>query len=283
MTNQTNAESRRSRTDKVRDKVGDAKDTVQETASHLATEAKEKGSHIAEEGREKAHEIGEKAQQMARSRADEQKQRVTNGIRTFADALRRGCDDLSTDQNQYRPLLNSAADRVEGVSRYLEQRDVDALTNDVRRFAREHTPLFIGGAFALGFAGARFLKSSPDRAYDSDSYQQGGIEGQGRYDRMLPETGSMDRSASMGGMGTSRTQGTAGFEGRTGSTTQGTTGFEGRTGTTGTTGGTSGTTAGTTGTTGRTMGATEGRTDTGEGRTGTSSFQDGGSTRGRNS
>jgi gas vesicle protein len=245
MTNRTNAESRRSRTDKVKDKVEDAKETVQETASHLASEAREKGSDIAEEGREKAHEIGDKAQQIARSRADEQKQRVTNGIRTFADALRRGCDDLSTDQNQYRPLLTNAADRVEGVSRYLEQRDVDALTSDVRRFAREHTPLFIGGAFALGFAGARFLKSSPDRAYDSDSYQYGGPEGQARYDRMLPETGSPDRS------GTQRTTGMQ-ATGRTGTTgTQGTTGFEGRAGTAGT--------------------------------TGTSSFQDGGDTGGRNS
>ena len=204
MTNQTNAESRRSRTDKVRDKVDDAKETVQETASHIATEAREKGSHIADEGREKVHEIGERAQQLARTRADEQKERLTNGIRTFADALRRGCDDLSSDQNQYRPLLNSAADRVEGVSRYLEQRDVGALTNDVRRFAREHTPLFIGGAFALGFAGARFLKSSPDRGYDSDSYQYGGIDRQGRYDRMLPESGTIDRSASVEGTGTSR-------------------------------------------------------------------------------
>ena len=31
-------------------------------------------------------------------------------------------------------------------ARYLEQRDVDALTSDVRRFAREHTPLFLGGS-----------------------------------------------------------------------------------------------------------------------------------------
>src|SRR5690606_12423839 len=133
MTNETNAETRRSKTDKVKDKVGDAKETVQDTASHLKAEAREKTSELADEGREKVHELTDRAQHMARTRADEQKERVTSGIRTFADALRRGCDDLSSDQNQFRPLLTSAADRVEGVSRYLEQRDVDALANDVRR------------------------------------------------------------------------------------------------------------------------------------------------------
>lgn len=198
MTNETNAETGRSRTDRVKAKVGDAKESVQETASHIAAEARDKGNHLAEEGREKAHELSEKAQQIARTRADEQKQRVTNGIRTFADALRRGCDDLS-DQNQYRPLLTRAADRVEGVSRYLEQRDVDALTGDVRRFARDHTPLFLTGAFALGFAGARFLKSSGEQAArERESLQYGDSESPGRFDRMLPETGTPDagRSAS---------------------------------------------------------------------------------------
>lgn len=190
MTNETNAETRRSKTDKVKDKVGDAKETVQDTASHLKAEAREKTSELADEGREKVHELTDRAQHMARTRADEQKERVTSGIRTFADALRRGCDDLSSDQNQFRPLLTSAADRVEGVSRYLEQRDVDALANDVRRFAREHTSLFIGGAFALGFAGARFLKSSPDRGREYDSIDYGY---QDRHDRMLPESGSIDR------------------------------------------------------------------------------------------
>lgn len=192
MTNETNADSRRSRTDRVREKVGDAKESVQETAAHIAAEAREKGSHLADEGREKAHELGDRAQQIARSRADEQKQRVTHGIRTFADALRRGCDDLSADQNQYRPLLNSAADRVESVSRYLELRDVDTLTGDVRRFARDHTPLFLTGAFALGFAGARFLKSSGEQVERERQSQQQYADGlsQDRSDRMLPETGT---------------------------------------------------------------------------------------------
>lgn len=273
MTNETNAEARRSKTDKVKDKVGDAKDTVQETASHLKAEAREKTSELAEEGREKVHELSDRAQHIARTRADEQKDRVTDGIRTFADALRRGCDDLSSDQNRFRPLLTSAADRVEGVSRYLEQRDVDTLASDMRRFAREHTPLFIGGAFALGFAGARFLKSSPDRGREYDSMDYGY---QDRTDRMLPESGSMNRGTS--GMRTDTSGvGSRSFEGRSG--TAGTSGLgASSSGTTGTGGlGASGTgTAGTSGT-GTSRDATSG---SGTSERGSSSFQDGGAKRG---
>ncbi|MBR9988268.1 MAG: hypothetical protein KFH98_00865 [Gemmatimonadetes bacterium] len=217
MTNKTNAEGRRSTTDKVKDKVGDAKDSVKDTASSIAAAAGEKTGHLADEGREKAHEIGDKiqdkaheigdtARREARTRADEQKERLTNGIRTIADVLRRGSDDLSADQDQYRPLLNSAAERVEGVSRYLEQRDVDALTNDVRRFAREHTPLFLGGAFVLGFAGARFLKSSPAQIERLDGQGYGSSQGGDRFDRMLPESGTADTGTFEGRSGTNAFQ-----------------------------------------------------------------------------
>jgi hypothetical protein len=204
MTNKTNAETGRSTTDKVKDKVGDAKDSVREKASgiaaaagektgHLADDAQDKAHELGDRAQEKAHELGDRAQQMARTRADEQKERLTTGMRTIADALRRGGDELTADQNQFRPLLNGAADRVEGVSRYLEQRDVDTLTHDVRRFARENTPLFLGGAFVLGFAGARFLKSSPAQIERIDSDYSAGSSRE-RFDRMLPESGSIDRT-----------------------------------------------------------------------------------------
>lgn len=184
----TTGEDGRSATGRMKDTVGDAKDSVQETASHLAADVREKGEHLIEEGRDKAHELGDRAGELARSRADHEKDRLVTGIRTFADVLRRGSDDLSGERDRYRPMLTSAADRVENISSYLESRDVDALTNEVRRFAREHTPLFLGGAFALGFAGARFLKSSGEHAArerTAGQYTDYGRED--RFDRMLPE------------------------------------------------------------------------------------------------
>jgi hypothetical protein len=42
----------------------------------------------------------------------------------------------------------------------LRQKDVRELMSDVERFAQRQPTLFLGGAFALGLLGARFLKSS---------------------------------------------------------------------------------------------------------------------------
>lgn len=163
--------SDRGKTEQAKDKAAEMKDKAQEKVSHAAAEARDRGEELVHEGKAKA-----------RSTADQQKERVSEGIRSMADALRRGGSELSEEHSQYGGFLNTVADRAEGVSRYLDQRDVDSLTRDARRMAREHTPVFLSGAFTLGMLGARFLKSSGDSArtdrYDeyegsSESYQPG--------------------------------------------------------------------------------------------------------------
>jgi hypothetical protein len=195
MINETTAGPPQDSAESVGSKVGSATESVKDKASHVAAEARDRGARLIDEGREKAGELSDRAGVKARSRVEQEKDRLTDGIRTFADALRRGSDDLSGERDQYRPLLNSAADRAEGISSYLEQHDVDALTSDVRRFAREHTPLFLGGVFALGFVGARFLKSSGEyaaREREAGRYAESGRED--RFERLLPDPDGASRS-----------------------------------------------------------------------------------------
>jgi len=177
-------------------KAREMKDQAQEKAAHVAAEAKERGEHLVEEGMEKAREIGDRAGEIARSQTDEQRQRVAEGVRAFAQALRRGADELPEDRRQYERYIDGVADRVESVSRYIEERDVNSMTREARRFARDHTPLFLTGAFALGMVGARFIKSSGDEAregrYTPDPYANdrqlppGTERSATRYDRPEP-------------------------------------------------------------------------------------------------
>jgi hypothetical protein len=46
------------------------------------------------------------------------------------------------------------------VSNYLQNTDVSEMVDRTEEFARRRPALFLGGAFALGLLGARFLKSS---------------------------------------------------------------------------------------------------------------------------
>jgi vacuolar-type H+-ATPase subunit H len=146
---------------------GGATERAQEKVKHAASEARDRGADLLDEGKEKARELGHKAAETARSQGDQQRERVADGVQTFADALRDGSRDLPEGRREYEPFIDGVADRVEGISRYLREHDVDTLTRDARRFAREHTPLFLSGAFTLGMLGARFLKSSGDEAREA--------------------------------------------------------------------------------------------------------------------
>jgi hypothetical protein len=182
MKKQGSAGGQRGTTDQAKGHTGGAGEQAMDAAASAASEVRAKGGELLDEGREKVQELGAAAGEMARSKADQQMERVVEGIRIFADVLRQGTGDLSGERTQYRGMLNSVADRAEDVSRYLEDRDVRSVSREVQRFASENTPLFLGGAFALGLLGARFLKSSSDRqqGYDWDYGPQQ------RHDRMLP-------------------------------------------------------------------------------------------------
>jgi hypothetical protein len=150
----------RSTGEKMKAKAHEAQDKVSEAAGDL----KDRGEELVEEGKEMGRDLADRAGEAARSRADEEKDRVSGGMRAVANALRRGSDDLPEDQRTYGRFLEGVADRVSSASRYLDERDVNALGRDVKRVARDHSAAFLGGAFVLGLVGARFLKSSPDQA-----------------------------------------------------------------------------------------------------------------------
>jgi hypothetical protein len=180
--------------EKVKAKAHEAQERVSEAAGDL----KDRGEDLVEEGKEMGRELADRAGEAARTRADQEKDRVAGGMRAVANALRRGSDDLPEDQRVYGRFLEGVADRVSDASRYLDERDVNALGRDVRRVAREHSAAFLGGAFVLGMVGARFLKSSPDDA-------RGGREDQyGRnLQRGLPQPGMTGPGVTGSGIGDS--------------------------------------------------------------------------------
>ena len=59
--------------------------------------------------------------------------------------------------------MGKAAAQLERFSHFLENTDGEEALRSVEEFARKRPLLFLGGAVALGFGGARFLKSSERR------------------------------------------------------------------------------------------------------------------------
>jgi hypothetical protein len=110
------------------------------------------------------------------AKLEEQKSTLSTGLLTVADNIRQLGSNLSGGQ-QNDPLTRIAADysetaaqKLSSAADYFNNHDIETMYRDVEGLARRNPAVFVGGAFALGFLAARFLKSSSprqDRRYGS--------------------------------------------------------------------------------------------------------------------
>ncbi len=144
----------------LRGNTGAAKDAAMDVLS----QAKETTGKVASQA------LGQ-VQEKATSQIDKQKSNLAQGLGSVAGSIRQMGDGLKDSGEQIgvakyaAQYSNSLADQVERFSSYLDRKEVGELIHDVEYYARRNPALFIGGAFALGLLGARFLKSSsPNQA-----------------------------------------------------------------------------------------------------------------------
>jgi hypothetical protein len=118
-----------------------------ESPNALVRHAKDAAVHLADQAKEK---VGEQI--------SEQTKKSVSDIADVAKALRHTSEELG--DNIASPLVGLAADQVQRASDFLQTATVDDVVRSVESFAKREPLLFLGGAFALGMLGARFLKSS---------------------------------------------------------------------------------------------------------------------------
>jgi hypothetical protein len=120
---------------------------------------------MADSAKQTAGHVVDQVKEQATSQADQQRQSVASGFEAVAHAFRGLGDGLrNQDQGpvaQYAAEVgDSVAGQVERFANYLRGRDVRQIVNDTEDLARRSPVMFLGGAFVLGFAASRFLKSS---------------------------------------------------------------------------------------------------------------------------
>jgi len=104
--------------------------------------------------------VQEQATSRVQSRLDEQKNRAADTLASMASSLRSSGQQFRGQPAGISNYIDDAADRLESIAHELHDRDVGELMEVVEDFARRQPAVFLGGAFALGVLGARFLKSS---------------------------------------------------------------------------------------------------------------------------
>ena len=123
-------------------------------------------------------EIVSQVQHQASTQIDRGKETATNELSQVVNAVRQLGRTLSSGEAN-GPIArftaqysDKAANSLERMTNYIRQQDPQRLLNDVQNFGRRQPVLLVGGAFLLGFAGARLIKSSMEAA-SHDSMNSG--------------------------------------------------------------------------------------------------------------
>jgi len=121
----------------------------------------DEASNLGKEAKSLAKDVASQARDTAQGRLSSGKERAAQSVGTVADALRHTGQHLRLQDEESLPeYIDRAAEKLESVSGYLRNKELRDVMGDVESFARREPAIFIGGAFALGLLGGRFLKSS---------------------------------------------------------------------------------------------------------------------------
>jgi hypothetical protein len=125
-----------------------------------------KAGEVVDQAKETAGRVAGQVQEQATSRLEEQKERAAGSLGSLAQAVRQTGQELRAQDETagVAAYADTAAQQIERVASFLRTRDVPQLLEEVEDVAQKQPALFLGGALALGFLGARFLLSSGDRA-----------------------------------------------------------------------------------------------------------------------
>jgi hypothetical protein len=125
------------------------------------------GRGVAADAKDLASSVKDRAVERVEERITDNKHRAVDQLEDVAQSLRSAGAQLPADNAASRYIVQ-AANQVDHLASFLNNRDVSDLLHDVEDFARRQPAVFVGGAFALGVLGARFLKSSQrNRPHDT--------------------------------------------------------------------------------------------------------------------
>lgn len=118
------------------------------------------GDDIRRQAESTVSTVTEQATQTAETQLSKQKEEAASTLHAVAEAIRDGGQRMRSEQPKVASLAEQAATKVDEVSSYIREHEVRDFVREAESFARRERLLFLGGAFALGFLAARFLKAS---------------------------------------------------------------------------------------------------------------------------
>ncbi len=120
----------------------------------------QKTDEMAGQVKSMATDMKDKAKERTKSFLQSNKDYAAGRLEGTANAFRQAARNLEGETPVVSRYVNQIADKIEGASEYLREKEVKELIEDTERFVKSKPVLLFAAAVALGVIAARFLKSS---------------------------------------------------------------------------------------------------------------------------
>lgn len=147
----------------MRSRAENAAKTLKDKAASALDQAVEKSKSMTENVQDKVGQTAGAALDAAASRLDSAKDSIVEGADRLEGKLRDMNEGVDAANIQSRVVV-ALADGVSSLSDRIRDRSIQDLASDVKVFARRHPGVFVVGAAVVGFAAARFIRSSARNA-----------------------------------------------------------------------------------------------------------------------
>ncbi len=129
-------------------------------------QVKQQAQQAVQHGQEYAGQAVGLVSSRVKTALTQQKDSLATGITDAAQMLKQNGDSFRSQGIGVfaGPYIDQAVEKLNEVGTTIQSKDIDEVIRDTENFARVQPAVFLGAAMFVGFAAARFLKSSGQAA-----------------------------------------------------------------------------------------------------------------------
>jgi hypothetical protein len=170
----------------VKSDRSDQTTTARDAASRVKDEAQHEAGQVMEEAKEQGRQLYSEAKDRIEAEAQQQTNRVAQGIRSFSGDLRSMAEQADTETSA-ASWARQGAGQLEGLANRIEDGGFEGLVDDVSRFARRNPGTFLAIALGAGILAGRIARNvggDPEEGYRDGQFDGRGVAptGQGYPD-----------------------------------------------------------------------------------------------------
>lgn len=164
-----------STTETTRHEAGEIVDTAKDAGAQVVESAKEQVGAVTREAGRQTRDLLDQLRSEATDQAATQQQRAAGGLRSLADELS-GMASRSEQDGPATDLARQAADRLQDVAQWLENRNPGDVLDEVRSFARRRPGAYLALAAGAGMLAGRLTRGLTSHD-DGDERSRRSVDG----------------------------------------------------------------------------------------------------------